>query len=79
MIERIAVILTVADETGLRLLEVESNRPLAVKPISLLLTLERETGDTFARGRIQDLSRQDTYPFQSSAALFDRLQQYLSS
>ncbi len=76
MIERIAVILTVT-ETGIRLVDVESARSHTVTPLSLLLTLEKEAGAGFARGHIQDLARQDTYPFQSSAALFDRLQQYL--
>ena len=78
MIERIAVILTVTNEDGVQLLDMESNRPIPVQPVSLLLTLEKETGATFARGHIQDLSRPTTYPFQSSAGLFDRLQEFLA-
>jgi hypothetical protein len=45
---------------------------------SLLLTLEREQGATYARGHVQLLGESVEYPFQSNAAFFEALSEYVA-
>lgn len=82
MLQRIALLLSIEPQenavTGsIAVTDVETQQPLPVPQRAFVLTLEREPGVTHARGHLRWIEGNVSYPIQSSAALFEALQQYL--
>ena len=62
----------------LRLTDADSEQPLLVERGSFVLTLERESDDSFARGHLRSTADGADYPIQTSTRLFDALKTYMT-
>lgn len=84
MLKRIALMLEIRPEPDrlaaeLRVSNTETDRALTMPHgCSLLLTLEREQGASYVRGHVKLLGEGIQYPFQSNAALFEALSEYVA-
>lgn len=67
-----------AKEAIARVVDIESEESLAIPPLSVLLTLGPGPRATFTRGKLMLLDTRETFPLQSSAALFHALEAYIA-
>ena len=82
MPERVAVILRVtlgynATPASVRITDVDSERDVPLRPLSLLLSLEREDRQSPCRGHLRFLPGGVQHAIQGDAGLFDALAGYV--
>ena len=63
----------------LRISNVTTDNELTMQPLSLLLTLECDTGDRVARGHVQLPTERTSHVIQTDVTLFEALKSYIAA
>jgi len=63
----------------LRISNVATDNELTMRPLSLMLTLECDTGDRVARGHVQLPTQRTWHVIQTDVTLFDALADYIAA